>query len=123
MLPRLSLPTVAIRDPARARLDRDTARGHHEEVRGTAMNKSRYFAAAGLAASAAIILSGCAGGAAGDADAAPAESGEVTWWGWTPDTTVAERYIAAFNAEYPDIEVTYRNFENVDFRNTIVPAL
>jgi raffinose/stachyose/melibiose transport system substrate-binding protein len=47
----------------------------------------------------------------------------VTWWGWTPDTPVAERYIAEFNKEYPDIEVTYRNFENVDFRTTLTPAL
>jgi len=87
------------------------------------MKKSRFLTAAGVAAIAAISLTACAGGAGGDADAAPAESGEVTWWGWTPDTPVAERYIAAFNEEYPDIKVTYRNFENVDFRNTIVPAL
>lgn len=87
------------------------------------MTKSRYLAAAGLAATAALVLAGCAGGSSGDADAAPADSGEVTWWGWTPDTPVAERYIAAFNEEYPDITVTYRNFENVDFRNTIVSAL
>ncbi|WKK70981.1 ABC transporter substrate-binding protein [Rathayibacter oskolensis] len=43
--------------------------------------------------------------------------------GLDPDTPVAERYIAAFNEEYPDIEVTYKNFENVDFRTTITPAL
>ncbi|MBD3940100.1 extracellular solute-binding protein [Microbacterium sp. NEAU-LLC] len=87
------------------------------------MKKSRFLTAAGVAAIAAISLTACAGGAGGDADAAPADSGEVTWWGWTPDTPVAERYIAAFNEEYPDIKVAYRNFENVDFRNTIVPAL
>ncbi|WP_248240094.1 ABC transporter substrate-binding protein [Microbacterium kunmingense] len=88
------------------------------------MSKPRFIAAAAIAASVAIALSGCAGGGGGgDADAAPADSGEVSWWGWTPDTPVAERYIAAFNEEYPDITVTYRNFENVDFRNTIVSAL
>lgn len=87
------------------------------------MKKTRILAAAALSATAALVLAGCAGGATGDAEAAPADSGEVTWWGWTPDTPVAERYIAAFNEEYPDITVTYRNFENVDFRNTIVSAL
>lgn len=89
------------------------------------MNRNRYLAVAGIAATAAIVLAGCAGGGGGegDSDAAPADSGKVTWWGWTPDTPVAERYIEQFNEEYPDIEVTYRNFENVDFRNTIIPAL
>jgi len=88
------------------------------------MRLSRPFAAAGAVAVAALVLAGCAaGGGSGDADASPADSGSITWWGWTPDTPVAERYIAAFNKEYPDIEVTYKNFENVDFRNTIVSAL
>lgn len=87
------------------------------------MKKSRFLTTVGVVALAAVSLSACAGGAGGNADAAPADSGEVTWWGWTPDTPVAERYIAAFNEEYPDIKVTYRNFENVDFRNAIVPAL
>lgn len=87
------------------------------------MRMSRYLAIAGMTAVAATVLAGCAGGSSGDAEAEPAESGSVTWWGWTPDTPVAERYIAAFNEEYPDIEVEYRNFENVDFRNTIISAL
>lgn len=76
-------------------------------------------------AAAAVVLAGCAGGSGGgDGDSAePADSGTVTWWGWTPDTPVAERYIEEFNKEYPDIEVTYKNYENVDFRNAITPAL
>ncbi|MBF0815947.1 extracellular solute-binding protein [Microbacterium paludicola] len=87
------------------------------------MSRARGLAAAGAVV--ALALSGCAaGGAAGGGEEVePAESGEVVWWGWTPDTPVAERYIAAFNEEYPDIKVTYKNFENVDFRNAIVPAL
>lgn len=86
--------------------------------------KLRIMTAAGIAVAASLALAGCSGGGADqDADVAPAESGEVTWWGWTPDTPVAERYIAAFNEEFPDIKVTYRNFENVDYQNTIVPAL
>ena len=88
-------------------------------------SRSRFMAAAGVAAAFSVGLAGCGGGggAAQDADVEAADSGEVTWWGWTPDTPVAERYIAAFNEEYPDIEVTYRNFENVDFRTTLGPAL
>ncbi|KQQ22049.1 hypothetical protein ASF48_02130 [Rathayibacter sp. Leaf299] len=82
------------------------------------------LAAAAVVAAASLLLAGCsAGGDAGDESAAPSDSGQVTWWGWTPDTPVAERYIAAFNEEYPDIEVTYKNFENVDFRTALTPAL
>jgi len=46
--------------------------------------KTRILSGAALAVAAALVLSGCAGGATGDADAEPADSGEVTWWGWTP---------------------------------------
>lgn len=88
------------------------------------MTKSKYLVTLAIAASAALVLAACGStDNASDTSAEPAESGEVTWWGWTPDTPVAEKYIAAFNEEYPDISVTYRNFENVDFRTTITPAL
>lgn len=87
------------------------------------MTHSRILALGGLVIAAAVVLSGCSSSPAGDGDVAPADSGEVTWWGWTPDNAVAEKYIAAFNEEYPDITITYKNFENVDFRNTITPAL
>jgi raffinose/stachyose/melibiose transport system substrate-binding protein len=88
------------------------------------MTKIRHMLTVGIAASAALVLAAC--GTAedtSDESAEPAKSGEVTWWGWTPDTPVAEKYIAVFNEEYPDIKVTYQNFENVDFRTTITPAL
>jgi len=86
------------------------------------MTKIRGTALAGIAV-VSLVLTGCATNAGGGASAAPASSGKVTWWGWTPDTPVAEQYIAAFNKEYPDIKVTYKNFENVDFRTSLTPAL
>jgi ABC-type glycerol-3-phosphate transport system substrate-binding protein len=52
------------------------------------------------------------GGGTGGGDA---ESGEVIWWSWTPDTPVAEKYIAAFNKVYPDIKIKYTNYENADY--------
>lgn len=79
--------------------------------------------AAASAAALALLLSGCSGGSGQDADVAPAKSGTVSWWGYTPDTPVAEKYIAEFNKEYPKITVKYRNFENVDYRQAIIPAL
>lgn len=88
------------------------------------MMRTRFVSAAAVAAAAALAITGCTG-SSGDqgSDVKPAKSGSVTWWGWTPDTPVAEKYIAEFNKEYPDIKVTYKNFENVDYRNTITPAL
>jgi raffinose/stachyose/melibiose transport system substrate-binding protein len=54
---------------------------------------------------------------------APATSGEVVWWGWTPGSPVNEEYIAAFNEEYPDIEVTWRQVSIADYNAAIRPAL
>ncbi len=90
------------------------------------MKKSKTLAVASFAAASALVLAGCSSSGGGEepgVTVSAAESGEVMWWGWTPDTPVAEKYIAAFNEEYPDITVTYKNFENVDFRNTLGPAL
>lgn len=56
-----------------------------------------------------------------ETSAAPA-SGTVTWWGWTPDTPVAEKYIAAFNEVYPDITIQYTNYENADYAPTMSTA-
>jgi ABC-type glycerol-3-phosphate transport system substrate-binding protein len=99
-------------------------REDHSEVRGTAMRISKTTAFASFATVAALVLAGCSSTEGGEGEEAPpADSGTVAWWGWTPDTAVAEKYIAQFNEEYPDIEVTYKNFENVDFRNAIGPAL
>ena len=54
---------------------------------------------------------------------APATSGEVVWWGWTPGSPVNEEYIAAFNEEYPDIEVTWRQVPIDQYDAAIRPAL
>src|ERR1035437_2383560 len=35
-------------------------------------------------------------------------SGDVSWWGWAPGTTIAPTYIKAFNAVYPNVKVTYK---------------
>jgi raffinose/stachyose/melibiose transport system substrate-binding protein len=88
------------------------------------MMRKRFAIAAAVAAAAALALTGCTGSSGdGGSDVKPAKSGAVTWWGWTPDTPVAQRYIQDFNKQYPGIKVTYKNFENVDYRNTITPAL
>ena len=45
------------------------------------------------------------------------------WWGWTPGSPVNEEYIAAFNEEYPDIEVTWRQVPIDQYNAAVRPAL
>lgn len=56
-------------------------------------------------------------------DAEMATSGEIVWWGYTPGSPVNEQYIAAFNEEYPDIEVTWKQTSIDDYDAAIRPAL
>lgn len=61
-----------------------------------------------LGAASVLTLAGCAGGGdTGSGDGGSATSGTIQWWSWTPDNDLAEREIAAFNKQYPDIKVTY----------------
>ena len=54
---------------------------------------------------------------------AVATSGDITWWGWTPDATNAEKLIAAFNEEYPDIEVTFVSKPIDSYDSVLGPAI
>ena len=57
------------------------------------------------------------------APAGPATSGDIVWWGWTPGSPVNEEYIAAFNEDYPDIHVTWRQTSVADYNAAVRPAL
>ncbi|GIH21738.1 ABC transporter substrate-binding protein [Acrocarpospora phusangensis] len=71
-----------------------------------------------------LTLAGCAGGApAQNADQGSADSGNITWWGWTPDATPAEAYIKAFNKVYPNIKVTFKKLTIDGYDAAIRPAL
>ncbi len=78
-------------------------------------------AVTGVAVAALAGCSGSAGGASGDGGSA--ESGTVDWWGWTPEKAVAEEYINAFNEEYPDIKVNFRQLTIDGYEAAIRPAL
>ncbi len=56
-------------------------------------------------------------------DGGSATSGTIQWWSWTPDNDLAEREIAAFNKQYPDIKVTYKKVPNNDYTAVLRPAL
>ena len=59
----------------------------------------------------------------GGGDAEMATSGQIVWWGYTPGSPVNEQYIAAFNEEYPDIEVIWKQTSIDDYDAAIRPAL
>jgi raffinose/stachyose/melibiose transport system substrate-binding protein len=71
-------------------------------------------AAAGLAACGTGNSSGSAGSAT---------SGSITWWGWTPTTTGAQTYIKAFNKQYPNIHVTFKEITIAGYDAAMRPAL
>jgi ABC-type glycerol-3-phosphate transport system substrate-binding protein len=73
---------------------------------------------------AALALAGCAGGASTETkDKGSADSGAITWWGWTPDAAPAEAYIKAFNKVHPNIKVTYKKLTIDGYDAAIRPAL
>ncbi|HEY5482355.1 MAG TPA: ABC transporter substrate-binding protein, partial [Propionibacteriaceae bacterium] len=90
--------------------------------------RTRKAAALAAVAAASLALAACSGGGGSTNETTSATpgpsgaSGTITWWGWTPDTPVAERYIAAFNEVYPDITVEYTNYENADYAPTMSTA-
>ncbi|GAA4563925.1 ABC transporter substrate-binding protein [Planotetraspora kaengkrachanensis] len=86
--------------------------------------KRRLPGAAAVFTAAALALAGCAGGGTAETtDKGSADSGSITWWGWTPDSAPAEAYIKAFNQVYPNIKVTYKKLTIDGYDAAIRPAL
>jgi raffinose/stachyose/melibiose transport system substrate-binding protein len=50
-------------------------------------------------------------------------SGNITWWGWTPQPASATAYIAEFNKKYPNIHITYKELVATDYDAALRPAL
>ncbi|WP_210479521.1 ABC transporter substrate-binding protein [Naasia sp. SYSU D00948] len=89
----------------------------------TARAGRRIRIAAGLGAVALTAgLAGC-GAQGGGGSEGTADSGTIDWWGWTPDVNVANTYIEAFNEEYPDITVNYKQVPIEDWEAALRPAL
>ncbi len=64
--------------------------------------KSQFWRRAAAVAAGVTLLSivACSGGSSG-AQSGSATSGNITWWGWTPDAVNAASLIAAFNQKVP----------------------
>ena len=87
--------------------------------------KNRSWQRAGvgvLAAVSLVALASCSGEASGDAEGS-ATSGEITWWGWTPDKPLADSLIGAFNEEYPDITVEFVSKPIAGYDAVLGPAI
>ena len=70
-----------------------------------------------------VVLSLTAASAMVLAMAVPAAASDLVWWGWTPGSPVNESFIEAFNEEYPDINITWKQVAIDDYDATIKPAL
>ena len=70
----------------------------------------------------ATTVVGWCGVSSSVAEASPA-SVTVQWWGWTPVTGLAQLDIAAFNKQYPNIKVVYKNFPDANYTAALRPAL
>lgn len=84
----------------------------------------RLGAVAAVTGLALLALTACSGGS-GATTGAPgsATSGDITWWGWTPDATNASKLIAAFNKEYPDIKVEFVSKPIDSYDSVLSPAI
>lgn len=94
--------------------------------------RARIAQGIALAITSVVALAGCGapgsgsdtgGGTTTATDGGSATSGSIQWWSWTPDNDLAEREIAAFNQQYPDIKVTYKKVPNADYTAVLRPAL
>jgi ABC-type glycerol-3-phosphate transport system substrate-binding protein len=94
----------------------------------TLRHRGRTAAVAVAGAALLALVAACSNGTAGNAEAAAATpgaavSGDITWWGWTPDATNATKLIASFNEDYPDIKVTFVSKPIDSYDSVLGPAI
>lgn len=93
----------------------------------TTHSTARRALAAGVLGVALLGVSACSGGG----DDSPATGGagggsdeaSITWWGWTPDATNADKLIASFNEEYPNIHVEFVSKPIDSYDSVLSPAI
>ncbi|PVU84351.1 carbohydrate ABC transporter substrate-binding protein (plasmid) [Cellulomonas sp. WB94] len=90
----------------------------------TTLRGRRLGAVAAVAGLALLALTACsAGSSATSGTAGSATSGDITWWGWTPDKANAEKLIAAFTKEYPNIKVEFVSKPIDSYDSVLSPAI
>src|SRR5579875_2086255 len=76
-----------------------------------------------VAASLGLLAAGLTGCSTSSGTSGSATSGNITWWGWTPDQVVAENAIKEFNKQYPKIHITYKKIQDATYAAALRPAL
>jgi len=84
--------------------------------------RARALAAIAAVAAIGLTLAGCSSSSS-STTAGSADKGNITWWGWTPTTALAANLIKQFNKQYPNIHVTYKNYQDQSFASALRPAL
>ena len=93
-------------------------------IGSTRARKRRSVGVVALSSAAMLALAACAGGTSTETkEKGAADTGQITWWGWTPDETPAQAYIKAFNQKYPNIKVTYKKLTIDGYNAALRPAL
>lgn len=98
---------------------------------GANWRSGRRRAVIGLVSVAMLTLSACSSSAAttapaatGGAGTAPTSlTGDLTWWGWTPTSDLANTMIAAFNKVYPNVKVTFVSKPIDSYDSVLGPAI
>jgi raffinose/stachyose/melibiose transport system substrate-binding protein len=84
--------------------------------------RARALAAVAAVAAIGLALAGCSSSSSSTTTSS-ATKGNITWWGWTPTTALAANLIKQFNKQYPNIHVTYKNYQDQAFASALRPAL
>jgi len=78
---------------------------------------------------AGALMAGCAGSTPNTTDtgavtpAATDATASIAWWGWTPGPPATTDYITAFNQQYPNITVNWKQLDIDGYNAAITPAL
>jgi raffinose/stachyose/melibiose transport system substrate-binding protein len=70
-----------------------------------------------------LLMTACGGDTGTDTAAEDSDTGTVQWWSWNPNAEESERYIEAFEAAHPDIDIEHRYIAYTDYVNTLRLAL
>jgi raffinose/stachyose/melibiose transport system substrate-binding protein len=87
------------------------------------LHKSRVSVLSLITGALVVAASLTACGSSTPKSVGSATSGNLNWWGWTPDQSVAENAIATFNKQYPNIHITFKKIPDQTFAAALRPAL
>ena len=85
--------------------------------------RSRTLKGLAAVAGLGLVAAGLTGCSTSSGATGSETSGNITWWGWTPDQAVAENAIKTFNKQYPKIHITFKKIQDATYAAALRPAL